>query len=189
MSIFILQQFKFFYSEVVAWEKSQILEESSDSDYQSENDRVSEFESLKESLNNHKIEWPQSVDESECSNANSSFYLASITECCEESHESDQVNVGVRERKVKVTKGRKIDEAEMRLEEASGLLDDGKISLTRFLKMLDQTGEWFPENSKFSFEFDEKNVEINTIELIMKNYYGPDWSSPFHFEFNSDIEA
>ena len=166
-----------------------MLEESSYSDYQSENDQVHEFEVLNATLNNHKIEWPQTVDESDCSSVSSSIYLASITECCEENNESDQNSLGVEERKVKVTKGRKIDEAEMRLEEASGLLDDGKISLTRFLKMLDQTGEWFPENSKFSFEFDEKNVEINTIELIMKNYYGPDWSSPFHFEFNSDIVA
>ena len=165
-----------------------MLEESSYSDYQSENDRVSEFESLKETLNNHKIEWPQTVDESECSNASSSIYLASITECCEESHESDQVSVDVGERKVKITKGRKIDEAEMRLEKAGKLLDDGKISLTRFLQMLDPTGEWFPEDSKFSFEFEKESIETNTIELIMKEFYGPDWSSPFQFEFNSDIE-
>ena len=164
-----------------------MLEESSDSDYQSENDRISEFESLKETLNNHIVEWPQAVDESECSSASSSFYLASITECCEESNENDQISLGVEERKVKVTKGRKIDEAEMRLEKAGKLLDDRKISLTQFLQMLDPTGEWFPKNSKFSFEFEEESKETNTIESIMKDFYGPDWSSPFHFEFNSDI--
>ena len=166
-----------------------MLEESSDSDYQSENDRISEFESLKETLNNHIVEWPQAVDESECNSANSSFYLASITECCEESNENYQVSVDVRKSEVKIAERREIEEAEMRRERASKLLDDGKISLKCFLQMLDPSGEWFPEESKFSFEFDKESIETNTIELIMKEFYGPDWSSPFQFEFNSDIEA
>ena len=166
-----------------------MIEESSYSDYHFENDQVSEFKSLKETLNNHQIEWPQTVDESDCSSASSSIYLASITECCEESNENDQVSVDVGEREVKITKEREIDEAEMRLERASKLLDDGKISLTRFLQMLDPSGEWFPENSKFSFEFEEESKETNTIKSIMKGFYGPDWSSPFQFEFKSDTEA
>ena len=165
-----------------------MLEESSDSDYQSENDRVHEFEVFKETLINHKIEWPQTVDESDCSRANSSFYLAPITECCEESNESDQISFGVEERKVEITKGRETEKAEKRLEEASELLDEGKISLKCFLQMLDPSGEWFPDDSKFSFEFEEENIETNTIELIMKDFYGPDWSSPFQFEFDGDIE-
>ena len=84
---------------------------------------------------------------------------------------------------------REINEANMRLENASKLLDNGEISLTRFLQKLDPTEEWFPEDPKYSFEFEEENVETNTIELIMKDFYGPDWSSPFQFEFNGEIEA
>ena len=165
-------------------------EENSDSDYHSENDKVSELEILRETLNNHNIEWPEIVDEKECSGASSSCYLASITECCEENDENDQSSVGESkgDSKVNIMKDKENLEAEKRLEKASKLLDDGNISLTRFLQMLDPTGEWFPENSKYSFEFEEENVETNTIELIMKDFYGPDWSSPFHFEFDGDIE-
>ena len=98
---------------------------------------------------------------------------------------------------------------------ASKLLDERQITLTRFLQLLDPAGEWFPEDSKFSFEVEEENietntiestkaceevfnkdyscyqhnVETNTIESIMKDFYGPDWSSPFHFEFNAKIDA
>ena len=123
------------------------------------------------------------------------------------------MNVG--ESKVNIKKEGKIEEAEKRLEEASNLLDGGKISLLRFLQMLDQNEEWFPEDPKYSFEFEEENVETNTIEstkaceelfnkdyscyqhnmetntieLIMKDFYGPDWSSPFHFELNAETEA
>ena len=175
-------------------------EENSDSDYHSENDKVSELEVLRETLNNHVIDWPEIVAESkssytcsnvesECSSASSSCYLASITECCEENNENDQSSVNVGESKVKIMKARENEEAQKRLEKASKLLDGGKISLLRFLQMLDPTGEWFPQDSKFSFEFEEENVEINTIELIMKGFYGPDWSSPFQFEFNGEIEA
>ena len=166
-----------------------MTEENSDSDYHSENDKVSELEVLGETLNNHNIEWPEIVDESDCSGASSVCYLASIPECCEKNNEKDENNVNVGERKVKTTEEREINEANMRLENASKLLDNGEISLTRFLQKLDPTGEWFPEDPKYSFEFEEENVETNTIELIMKDFYGPDWSSPFHFEFNGDIEA
>ena len=165
-----------------------MTEENSDSDYHSENDKVSELEVLRETLNNHNIDWPEIVDERDCSGASSSCYLASITECCEENNENDQSSVNVGESKVKIMKARENEEAQKRLEKASKLLDGGKISLLRFLQMLDPTGEWFPQDSKFSFEFEEENVEINTIELIMKGFYGPDWSSPFQFEFNEDIE-
>ena len=163
-----------------------MTEENPDSDYHSENDRVPELEILRETLNNHNIEWPEIVDESECS---SHFYLASIAKCCEENSENDQIVADVGERKVKMVKGGEIEEAGKRLEKASKLLDDGKLSLSRFLQMLDLNGEWFPEDSKLSFEFEEENVETNTIELIMKDFYGPDWSSPFQFEFNGEIEA
>ena len=166
-----------------------MTEENSDSDYHSENDKVSELEVLRKTLNNHNIEWPEMVDEKECSSVRSTCYLASIPECCEENNEKDENNVNVGERKVKTTEEREINEANMRLENASKLLDNGEISLTRFLQKLDPTGEWFPEDPKYSFEFEEENVETNTIELIMKDFYGPDWSSPFHFDFNGDIEA
>ena len=72
-----------------------MTEGSSDSDYHSENDKVSEFEILRETLNNHNIEWPEIVDEGDCSSASSTCYLASITECCEESNENDQSSVDV----------------------------------------------------------------------------------------------
>ena len=52
---------------------------------------------------------------------------------------------------------------------ASKLLDERQISLTRFLQLLDPNGEWFPENSKFSFEFEEENVKRNTIESMKTN--------------------
>ena len=165
-----------------------MTEESSDSQYYSENYKTSELETLKDTLNNHDIEWPEVVDENDCSGASSVCYLASIPECCEENNEKDENNVNVGERKVKTTEEREINEANMRLEKASKLLDNEKISLTQFLQMLDPNGEWFPEDLKYSFEFEEENVETNTIELIMKDFYGPDWSSPFQFEFNGDIE-
>ena len=163
-----------------------MTEENSNSDYHSENDRVSELEILRETLNNHNIEWPEIVDESECS---SHCYLASIAECCEEINENDQIVADVGERKVKMVKGGEIEEAGKRLEKASKLLDDGKLSLSRFLQMLDLNGEWFPEDSKLSFEFEEENVENDTIESILKDYYGPDWSSPFQFEFIDNVEV
>ena len=166
-----------------------MTEESSDSDYHSENDKVSELDVLRENLNNHNIEWPEIVDEKECTSVRSSRYLASIPEFCEENNENDQGKLDVGERKVKIMKEIEIEEAEKRLQTASKLLDDGKISLARFLQMLDPTGEWFPQDSKFSFEFEEENVEANSIESILKDFYGPDWSSPFHFEFNAEIEA
>ena len=203
-----------------------MTEESSDSDYHSENDKVSEFEVLKETLNNHIIEWPEIVAESkssytccnvesECSSASSSCYLASIPECCEENNENDQKSLDAGEKEVNIMKESKTEEARKRLEIASKLLEEGQISLTRFLQLLDPSGEWFPEDSKFSFEVEEENVETNTIEStkaceevfnkdyscyqhnmetniiesIMKDFYGPDWSSPFYFEFNAEIEA
>ena len=60
----------------------------------------------------------------------------------------------------------KTEEAKQRLEMASKLLDERQISLTRFLQLLDPTGVWFPQDSKFSFEVEEENVEINTIESM-----------------------
>ena len=186
ISDFILQQIKFLYSDVVAWVKSQMTEENSDSDYHSENDIVLELKVLRETLNNHVIDWPEVVDERDCSGASSSCYLASITECCEKNNENDQSSLNVGESKVNIKTVKENEEAEKRLEKASKLLDDGNISLTRFLQMLDPTREWFPENSKYNFEFE--NVETKTIEFIMKDFYGPDWSSPFQFEFNGDIE-
>ena len=32
-------------------------------------------------------------------------------------------------------------------------------------------------------------METNTIESIMTDFYEPDWSSPFYFEFNAEIEV
>ena len=60
----------------------------------------------------------------------------------------------------------KTEEAKQRLEMASKLLDERQISLTRFLQLLDPNGEWFPENSKFSFEFEEENVVNEDIRSI-----------------------
>ena len=189
MGLEVFGYIEIFYSDVIAWEKSQMTDENSDSDYHSENDKVSELDVLRKTVNNHNIEWPEVVDERDCSGASSVCYLASIPECCEENNEKKENSVNVGERKVEVMKESEIKEAGERLEMASKLLDDGKISLARFLQMLDPTGESFPENPKYSFEFEEEIVETNTIELIMKDFYGPDWSSPFHFEFNGDIEA
>ena len=67
-----------------------MTEESSDSQYYSENYKTSELETLKDTLNNHDIEWPEVVYEKECSSASSSCFLASISECYDESNESSQ---------------------------------------------------------------------------------------------------
>ena len=141
-----------------------MTEESSDSQYYSENYKTSELETLKDTLNNHDIEWPEVVDEKECSSASSSCYLASIPECCEENNENDQKSVDAGEKEVNIMKESKTEEARKRLEIASKLLEEGQISLTRFLQLLDPSGEWFLEDSKFSFEVEEENLETNTIE-------------------------
>ena len=39
--------------------------------------------------------------------------------------------------------------------------------------MLVPTLEWLHKDSKFSFEFEEENVEVNNIELILKGFYDP----------------
>ena len=158
-----------------------MTEESSDTDYHSGNEKISELVVLRETLNNHNIEWPEIVAESkssytcsnvesECSSARSYCYLASIPEYCEENNENDQNSVDVGERKVKIMKEIEIEEADKRLKKASKLLDAGNISLTRFLQMLDPTGEWFPKDSIISFEFEEENIETNTIESILKDF-------------------
>ena len=77
-----------------------MTEASSDSDYHSENDKVSELEILRETLNNHNIEWPEMVDEKECSSVRSTCYLASIPECREESNGNDQNSVDAGERNI-----------------------------------------------------------------------------------------
>ena len=169
--------------------------ELSDSDYHSENDEVCELENLKETLENHKVEWPEVVYESKCDIFNSfsstslcSFVLPSISESIEENeivNESEKESVDEELRKVETMKGR-VDEASKRLEIASKLLDEGQVSILGFLKMLDTTGEWFPNDSKLSFEFEEETTENETIHSIMKDYYGADWSSPYQFEFNFD---
>ena len=143
-----------------------MTEESSDSQYYSENYKTSELETLKDTLNNHDIEWPEVVDEKECSSASSSCYLASIPESCEEINENYQDSVDAGEKEVNIMKESKTEEARKRLEIASKLLEEGQISLTRFLQLLDPSGEWFPEDSKFSFEVEEENVETNTIESL-----------------------
>ena len=84
-------------------------------------------------------------------------------------------------------KKRQLEEADKSLEKANKLLNDDKSSLTRFLQMLDSTGEKFPKGSTFSFKFEEDNVEANSIESILNEFYGLDLSSPFYFEFNGDI--
>ena len=119
-----------------------------------------------ETLNNHSIEWPEIVAESECSSVRSYCNLVLIPECCEEINENDQDNFDEEERNVKNTKEKEIEEADKRLEKASKLLDDGKVSLTRFLQMLDPTGEWFPKDSVISFEFEDESMETKTIESI-----------------------
>ena len=202
MGLEVFGYIEIFYSDVIAWEKSQIIKESSDSDNNSENDKVLKFEALEETLK-------------DCSSERSSCYLSSTAESCEESNENDQNSVDAGEREVKIIKKSEVEEANKRLEMASKLLDERQITLTRFLQLLDPAGEWFPEDSKFSFEVEEENIETNTIEstkaceevfnedyscyqhnmetntieLIMKDFYGPDWSSPFHFEFNAEIKA
>ena len=143
-----------------------MTEESSDSQYYSENYKTSELETLKDTLNNHDIEWPEVVDDKECRSASSSCYLASIPECCEEINENYQDSVDAGEKEVNIMKESKTEEAKKRLEIASKLLEEGYISLTRFLQMLDPTGEWFPQDSKFSFEVEEENVKTNTIESL-----------------------
>ena len=163
-----------------------------DSDYHSEKDQVCEFDQLKETLQNHKVEWPEMVFESKCDTFNSfsstslcSFVLPTISEENEVVIESEKENVDEELRKGETVKGR-VDEASKRLEIASKLLDEGRVSILEFLKMLDPTGEWFPNDSKLSFEFEEETTENETIHSIMKGYYGADWSSPYQFEFNFD---
>ena len=143
-----------------------MTEENSDSDYHSENDKVSELEVLRETLNNHVIDWPEVVDENDCSGASSVCYLASIPESCEEINQNDQDSIDAGEKEINIMKKSKTEEAKKRLEIASKLLEEGYISLTRFLQMLDPTGEWFPQDSKFSFEVEEENVETNTTESL-----------------------
>ena len=81
---------------------------------------------------------------------------------------------------------RRGDEASKRLEIASKLLDEGRVSILEFLKMLDPTGEWFPNDSILNFEFEKETTENETIHSIMDDYYGADWSSPYQFEFSFD---
>ena len=118
-----------------------MTEENSDSDYHSENDKVSELEVLRETLNNHNIEWPEIVAESkslytcsnvesECGDASSSCFLASILECCEENIEIDQNSVDAGEREVNILKEKNIKDAKKRLEIASKLLVEEQTSLT-----------------------------------------------------------
>ena len=73
-----------------------------DSDYHSETDPVCEFEKLKETLQNHKVEWPEMVYESKCDIFNSfsltslcSFVLPSISESIEENSQNDDKNINV----------------------------------------------------------------------------------------------
>ena len=88
-----------------------MTEENSDSDYHSENDKVSELEVLRKTLNNHNIEWPKIIAKSkssytcsnvkiDCSIARSTCYLASIPECREESNGNDQNSVDAGERNI-----------------------------------------------------------------------------------------
>ena len=65
------------------------------------------------------------------------------------------------------------------------MLDGGKVLILEFLKILNSIGEWFPKDLKLRFVFEEDN-EKETTNFIMKDYYGPNWSSPYQFEFNFD---
>ena len=49
--------------------------------YHSDNDKVSEYEIFKETLNNYNTEWPETVNEKECSSVRLSCYLTSIPKC------------------------------------------------------------------------------------------------------------
>ena len=118
-----------------------MTEESSDSQYYSENYKTSELETLKDTLNNHDIEWSEVVDEKECSSASSSCFLASISECYDESNGIDHNSVDAGKKGVNILKESKTEEAKKRLKIASKLLDEGQITLTRFLQMLEPTGE------------------------------------------------
>ena len=103
--------------------------ECSDSDYHSEN----EIEKLKETLQNHKVEWPEMVYESKCDTFNSfsstllcSFVLPSIIESNEENevvNESEKESVNEELRKVETMKGR-VDDASKRLQIASCKMRD-----------------------------------------------------------------
>ena len=88
-----------------------MTEESSDSQYYSENYKTSELETLKDTLNNHNIEWPEVVYEKECSSASSSCYLASISECYDESNEIDHNSVDAEKKEVNIMKDSKAEEA------------------------------------------------------------------------------
>ena len=164
--------------------------ECSDSDYNSENDPVSELDKLRETLQNHKVEWPKVFAERKSyilRSRSSSCCLAPISESIEENNEEEIESVDKNQSDVETKIGRENDAGD-RLEKASKLLDEGKVSILEFLQLLDFTGKWFPKDSKLSFEFEEKNNEYQTIYSIMKEYYGLDWSSPFQFEFNDNID-
>ena len=95
-----------------------------DSDYHSETDPVCEFEKLKETLQNHKVEWPEMVYESKCDIFNSfqstslcSFVLPSISESNEQNEviiKSEKESVNEELRKVETMK-RRVDDASKRL--------------------------------------------------------------------------
>ena len=63
-----------------------------------------------------------------------------------------------------------VNDAASRLEKASKLLDDGKVSILEFLKMLNSNGKWFTKNLNFSFEFKEENTKNETFFLKGENY-------------------
>ena len=50
--------------------------------------------------------------------------------------------------------------------------------------MFNSTGEWFPNDLKLIFDFEEENTENQTIIQSWKITMDPNWSRPYQFEFN-----
>ena len=68
-------------------------------------DKVSELNIFRLTLNNYNIKWPELIDIKECSSFGSSFFLAPLTECCDESNENDQIRVDIGKIKIWIIKG------------------------------------------------------------------------------------